>query len=84
MGDAAEQESAYGDVAHGFGHVETLVVVANETAPSDPPSRRCAPPPTGVWEDVKPFGPERLTAANLRDSMMLAEVVDAVPPIQQS
>lgn len=38
MCDAPEQEGAHGDVDHGLGHVEALLVVANEASPTDHPA----------------------------------------------
>jgi hypothetical protein len=37
MGDSAEQEASHGDMDHGLGDIETLLVVAYETAPPSEP-----------------------------------------------
>lgn len=39
MGDAPDEESAHGDVDHGFGDVEVALVVAHETTPTNHPAK---------------------------------------------
>ncbi len=38
MCNATEQQGAHGDVDHGLGHVEALLLVADQSAPADHPA----------------------------------------------
>src|SRR6185437_11801041 len=55
MGDAPEQEACEGDVDHGFGTIDTLLIVADETAPSGHPSEGAFYDPA-TWKDFEAFG----------------------------
>ena len=54
MGDAAEQEGAHGEADHGLGHVETPLVVEDETVPSDHPAGGLLHH-SPAWEDATTF-----------------------------
>ena len=46
MGDAPEKKASHGDVDHGFGHVDALLVVAHEPTPAGHPGEGAFRDPT--------------------------------------
>lgn len=54
MGDASEQQGAHGNVDHGLGYVEALLVVADEAPPADHPAEGALHDPA-VGDDLEAF-----------------------------
>ena len=70
MADAAKQKTTHGDVDHGLGDVQALLVVAHEASPADEPSEGALDDPAarqhskrmqlGAFDDLDRAAPQFL------------------------